>query len=72
MADLHPGDGGARKLRAYWEHGEGAAKIGWGTPGDYTRCVMHLSKYLGNRAHGYCSLRHHATTGLWPGDRRNR
>nr|DAO89811.1 MAG TPA: hypothetical protein [Caudoviricetes sp.] len=33
---------------------------------------MHLTKYLGNRAHGYCSLRHHATTGLWPGDRRNR
>jgi len=23
------------RLRQYWEHGEGAAKIQWGIPGDF-------------------------------------
>lgn len=59
--------GGADKLRHYWVDGEGGAKIGWGTPGDWSRCVTHLSKYLGVRAKGYCTLRHHDATGFWPG-----
>ena len=57
--------GNAEKLRRYWAHGEGAAKIRWGTPGDWTRCVRHLSKFLGVRAKGYCQLRHKEATGVY-------
>lgn len=64
--------GGAEKLRRYWTRGPGGAKIGWGTEGDWTRCVSQLSKYLGPRAKGYCSLRHKEMNGYWPGDKRNK
>jgi hypothetical protein len=64
--------GGAEKLRRYWTRGPGGAKIGWGSPGDWTRCVSQLSKYLGPRAKGYCALRHKEMNGYWPGDRRNK
>lgn len=63
--------GGAEKLRRYWLYGKGAAKIRWGTPGDWRRCVRQLSKYLGPRAKGYCALRHREATGMWTGDRRH-
>ena len=59
-------------LEAYWKRGEGAAKIGWGTPGDFTRCHAHLAKHVGSdRAKRICAQWHHDQTGLWPGDRRN-
>jgi hypothetical protein len=58
---------GAERLRQYWLHGKGAAKIRWGTPGDWTRCVRNLSKYLGPRAKGYCQLMHGRSTGTWAG-----
>jgi hypothetical protein len=45
--------GNAEKLRRYWTRGKGALKIRWGTPGDWTRCVRQLSKYMGPRAKGY-------------------
>lgn len=64
--------GNAEKLRRYWLYGKGAAKIRWGTDGDWTRCVRQLSKYLGPRAKGYCALRHKEATGMWTGDRRHR
>lgn len=64
--------GGAEKLRRYWTVGVGGAKIRWGTPGDWTRCVSQLSKYLGPRAKGYCALRHKEMNGIWPGDQRNK
>jgi hypothetical protein len=57
--------GNAEKLRRYWVHGEGAAKIRWGTPGDWARCVRHLSKYMGPRAKGYCQLRHKEALGIY-------
>lgn len=63
--------GNAEKLRRYWLYGKGAAKIRWGTDGDWTRCVRQLSKYLGPRAKGYCALRHKEATGMWTGDRRH-
>lgn len=63
--------GNAEELRRYWVKGEGAVKIGWNTPGDWYRCVSHLSKYLGTRAKGYCTLRHKEATGMWPGEREN-
>lgn len=55
------------RLRQYWEHGAGAAKIRWGEPNDWYRCVDELGKYLGDRAKGYCALRHRSVTGAWPG-----
>lgn len=58
---------GAERLRQYWLHGKGAAKIRWGTKGSWTRCVHHLSKYLGPRAKGYCQLMHGRATGTWAG-----
>jgi DNA-binding ferritin-like protein len=64
--------GGAENLRRYWTIGKGGLKIRWGTPGDWTRCVRQLRKYMGPRAKGYCSLRHKEMTGMWPGDRKNR
>ena len=63
--------GNAETLRRYWTIGKGGLKIRWGTPGDWTRCYRHLKKYMGPRAKGYCSLRHHEVTGMWPGDKRN-
>lgn len=59
------GGGNAQTLRNYWTHGAGAAKIKWGTPGDFNRCVRQLSKYMPGRAKGYCALRHKAATGMW-------
>lgn len=59
----HPGD--TERLRHYWTHGEGGAKIGWGTPGDFDRCVAELAKYIRDPK-GYCNLRHHEATGMWP------
>jgi hypothetical protein len=63
--------GNAEELRRYWTKGKGAAKIRWGTPGDWTRCVRNLSKYMGPRAKGYCQLRHKEATGIYTGDRNN-
>lgn len=61
--------GGAEKLRRYWTVGPGGAKIRWNTPGDWTRCVRHLGKFLGPRAKGYCQLRHKEMTGMFTGDK---
>jgi hypothetical protein len=63
--------GNAEELRRYWTKGKGAAKIRWGTEGDWTRCVRHLSKYMGVRAKGYCQLRHKEVTGVYTGSRLN-
>jgi len=56
---------GTERLHEYWVHGEGAQKIRWGSPGDYDRCVLHLSKYIRD-AHGYCAKAHHDALGIWP------
>lgn len=63
--------GGAENLRRYWTRGKGALKIRWGTPGDWTRCVRYLSKYMGPRAKGYCQLRHKEVTGVYTGSKYN-
>ena len=62
----------ARRLKRYWLHGPGAAKIRWGSPGDWRRCVRHLSKYMGPRAKGYCQLRHRDANGYFTGDKKNK
>ncbi|MFF2650596.1 NUDIX hydrolase [Streptomyces sp. NPDC058045] len=59
-------------LEEYWKRGAGAARIRWGTPGDWTRCHRFLIKHVGDeRARRICSEWHHDVTGLWPGDSRN-
>lgn len=58
--------GSDRNLRNYWEHGEGAAKIRWGAPKDWYRCVAHLRKYVAD-AKGLCTTYHHEVLGVWPG-----
>lgn len=68
VADTPKDVGNAERLRRYWTHGEGGTvKVRWGEGGDWYRCVSHLSKYLGVRAKGYCTLRHKDATGFWPG-----
>lgn len=62
--------GSDRKLRAYWVRGDGAAKIGWGTEGDFTRCTAHLGKYVSD-PEGLCAEYHKAATGQWPGKGRS-
>lgn len=55
------------RLRRYWTEGPGAARIAWGTPGDYDRCVVQLSKYVGpNIVKGECANLHHRALGIWP------
>lgn len=61
----------AEKLRQYWSTGKGAAKIRWGTHGDWTRCYRYLSKYMGPRAKGYCQNLHKRNTGVYTGSRLN-
>ena len=56
------------RLMEYWAHGEGAAKINWGVPGDFNRCRVELSKYVGPKmVDGLCANLHHKATGGWPG-----
>ena len=59
----HPGD--TERLHEYWVHGPGAAKIAWGTPDDFSRCVAELGKYIKD-PQGYCNLAHQAALGFYP------
>lgn len=61
--------GNTDRLKWYWSHGEGAAKINWGAPGDFDRCRAHLGKYVppGNTLNGLCANLHHDALGVWPG-----
>jgi len=57
-----------QRLMEYWAHGEGAAKIRWGVPGDFDRCVTHLAKYVPpTMVKGLCSNLHVRATGARPG-----
>lgn len=63
----HPID--TDRLRDYWTKGKGAALIGWGAPGDFNRCRMHLAKYVKpQHLSGYCANRHKDALGFWPGE----
>jgi hypothetical protein len=53
------------RLRQYWAHGAGAARIAWGTPGDFDRCVVELGKHIKD-PEGYCAKMHHDVLGYWP------
>lgn len=62
---LHPGD--TEKLMEYWAHGKGAAKIKWGVPHDFDRCVMHLRKFFPKNPEGLCNHLHVRALGVPPG-----
>jgi hypothetical protein len=54
-----------RKLWAYWTRGLGAAKIGWGAPDDFDRCVAELAKYVSpGQVKGLCATMHIRATGM--------
>lgn len=56
------------RLMRYWAEGAGAAKIQWGVPGDFDRCVAELSKHVGpGIVKGLCSNLHQRATGARPG-----
>jgi hypothetical protein len=56
------------RLMRYWAEGEGAAKIGWDSPGDFDRCVVELGKYVSPAiVKGLCSNLHERATGARPG-----
>lgn len=67
--EITPGDAAStERLMEYWAHGEGAVKIGWNSPGDFDRCVVELSKYVGpGVVRGLCSNLHLRATGARPG-----
>lgn len=55
-------------LAEYWTVGEGAAKIRWGTPGDFNRCRENLAQYVTpGQLSGMCANLHHRALGKWPG-----
>ncbi|MBG7704929.1 2'-5' RNA ligase family protein [Streptomyces sp. MC1] len=59
--------GNAENLRHWYTHGEGAARIGWGSPGDFDRCVAIAGEHMSPEdAKGYCNLRHHDAIGIYP------
>jgi hypothetical protein len=67
--EVTPGDvKSTERLMEYWAHGPGAAKIGWGTAGDFKRCEAELSKYVSpSIVAGLCSNLHVRATGARPG-----
>jgi hypothetical protein len=66
-----PGNkGNEETLIRYWTEGEGAAKIRWGEPGDFDRCVTEVTKDAHGKVpevKGYCANLHHRALGVWPG-----
>jgi len=57
------------RLHRYWTKGKGAAKIRWGTGGDFTRCTRQLRKYIEPRfLNRTCAEWHHDALGYWPGE----
>lgn len=55
------------ELERYWTRGEGAAKIRWGEPGDFKRCVRQLREHFPQDTEGLCANLHHEALGKWPG-----
>ena len=63
----HPKE--TNRLHDYWVRGAGAAKIRWGTGGDWTRCTRQLRKYISPQfLKRTCAEWHHDALGYWPGE----
>jgi 2'-5' RNA ligase len=56
------------QLKAYWLAGEGAAKVRWGTPGSFDRCVRELKDDFPQDPEGLCANLYKEATGRWPGE----
>ncbi|ATN93750.1 capsid maturation protease and MuF-like fusion protein [Streptomyces phage Abt2graduatex2] len=56
------------QLKAYWLRGPGAARIRWGTPGSFDRCVRELRDEFPQDPKGLCANLYHEATGKWPGE----
>lgn len=58
------------QLKNYWLAGPGAARIRWGTPGSFDRCVRELRDEFPQETQGLCANLYHEATGRWPGEGR--
>ena len=68
MSMVNTDPAATERLMRYWAEGEGAAKVQWGTPGDFDRCVVELGKYVGpGIVKGLCANLHKRATGARPG-----
>lgn len=62
--------GNEETLIRYWTEGEGAAKIRWGQPHDFDRCVDLVTTEAHGKVpdvKGYCANLHKRALGVWPG-----
>lgn len=67
VADTPSDHAAVQRLRESWTDGTMAAKIGWGTGGDFARCVALATEHMGPEdAKGWCNLRHHDALGFYP------
>lgn len=71
-----PGDSaGVERLKTYWAEGPGAARIGWGTDGDWARCIVNIQEAVSKHGaplpdrmiKGLCAELHQRATGARPG-----
>lgn len=60
------------QLKRYWLRGKGAAKIRWGTPGAFDRCVRNLRDDFPQNTEGLCANLYREATGRWPGSRKGK
>ena len=67
MVDPNPARGMPPALARYWLAGKGAAKIRWGLPRDFYRCVRNLRKYFPKNPEGLCNILHQKALGAPPG-----
>lgn len=70
MASDSSHKGNEQTLIDYWTKGDGAAKIKWGAPGDFDRCVTEVTTEAHGKVpdvKGYCANLHHTALGVWPG-----
>lgn len=67
MVDPNPARGMPLQLQRYWLAGKGAAKIRWGMPHDFDRCVRNLRKYFPKNPQGLCNILHQKALGAPPG-----
>lgn len=64
------------QLVKYWLRGPGAARIRWGSDGDFDRCVRAITTETGkdgtplppDRVKGLCASLHRMATGATPGN----
>jgi hypothetical protein len=56
------------QLQESYLHGKVAARIQWGEPGDFKRCVAQAKIHgMGHMADGACNTLHHKALGVYPG-----